>query len=157
MKRTIFGLATILVVFLTVLAVLVVHPARKAKAHHGCSNRTLMGNYGWTEFGYEPEEDPVDSWTAVGLVHFDGNGHFTGTQGYIVKSGVLTGPGGTTAGTYHVDSDCTILITYDFESETYTIHGVVVGPHGSEIKAVGSSSGSDLTASVDVKKIADQD
>ena len=32
MKRTIFGLATILVVFLTVFAVLVLHPVRKVKA-----------------------------------------------------------------------------------------------------------------------------
>jgi hypothetical protein len=44
MKRTIFGLATILLVFLTVLAVLVVHPSRKVKAHRGCSSRTLMGD-----------------------------------------------------------------------------------------------------------------
>ena len=55
MKRTIFGLATVLVVFLTVLAVLVVHPVRTVKAHHGCSDRTLMGDYGWTEFGSDKE------------------------------------------------------------------------------------------------------
>jgi hypothetical protein len=61
MKRTIFGLATILVVFLTVLAVLVVHPSRKVKAHRGCSNRTLMGDYGWTEFGTEFEYTPPPS------------------------------------------------------------------------------------------------
>ena len=58
MKRTIFGLATILLVFLTVLAVLVVHPSRKVKAHRGCSDRTLMGDYGWTEFGTEFEYTP---------------------------------------------------------------------------------------------------
>ncbi|MGO8733155.1 MAG: hypothetical protein ACLQVM_10205 [Terriglobia bacterium] len=71
MKRTIFGLATILVVFLTVFAVLAVHPSRKVKAHRGCSDRTLIGDYGWTEFGTEFEETPYSFWTYDALVHFD--------------------------------------------------------------------------------------
>jgi hypothetical protein len=159
MKRTIFGLATILVVFLTVLALLVVHPVRTVKAHHGCSDRTLMGNYGWTEFGYEPEEDPVDFWTAVGLVHFDGNGHFTGTDIYSIDSGTPDpdNPTSDTDGTYTINSNCTITITYTWESATYTDHGVVVGADGSEVIADEYGSGSDTTGHVDIKKIADSD
>ena len=156
MKRAVLGLATIFIVFLSVFAVFLVRPLRTAKANRGCSNRTVMGNYGWSEFGMEPETKGTPFWTMAGLAHFDGNGNFTGTQGYIVQSGVPTGPGATT-GTYHVDSDCTITITYDFESETYTDDGVVVGPNGSEIMAAESSSGSDTTGKVDIKKIADWD
>jgi uncharacterized membrane protein len=58
MKRTIFVLASILVVLVALIAVLVVRPVRKVKAQTGCSNRTLMGNYGWTEFGTEFEYTP---------------------------------------------------------------------------------------------------
>ena len=154
MKRAVLGLATIFIVFLSVFAVFLGRPLHTAKASRGCSNRTVMGNYGWSEFGMEPETKGTPFWTMAGLAYFDGNENFTGTQGYMVTNGVPTPPGATT-GTYHVDSDCTITITYDFESETYTDHGVVVGPNGSEIMAVESSSGSDTTGKVDLKRLAD--
>ena len=161
MKRIIFGLATILVVFLTVLAVLVVRPLRTVKAQHGCSDRTLMGNYGWTEFGYEPEEDPADFWTAVGLVHFDGNGHFTGSKIYEIDNGVPdpNNPSSDIDGAYTVKSDCTITITYTWTSDSaaYTDHGVVVGANGSEVIAAEQGSNSDTTGHVDIKKIPDSD
>jgi hypothetical protein len=163
MKRTIFGLATILVVFLTVLAVLAVRPLRTVKAHHGCSDRTLMGNYGWTEFGYEPEDTPTPNfWTSIALVHFDGNGNFTGGEGYSVDNGSPDADNGTTSitdGTYTVNSDCTIKITYTWGS-TYHDHGVVVGPDGSEVIAdeYGPDSGSDMTTGhVNMKKVSDSD
>ena len=158
MKRTIFGLATILVVFLTVLAVLAVRPLRTVKAHHGCSDRTLMGNYGWTEFGYEPEGAP-DFWTAAGLVHFDGNGHFSSNDIYSIDNGTPdpNNPSSDTDGTYTVNSDCTIAITYTWESGTYTDHGVVVGADGSEVIANEYSGSNDTTGQVDIKKVPDLD
>jgi hypothetical protein len=118
-----------------------------------------MGDYGWTEFGYEPESDPVDFWTAVGLVHFDGDGHFTGNNIYSIDSGTPDpdNPTSDTDGTYTVNSNCTITITYTWESATYTDHGVVVGADGSEVIADEYGSGSDTTGHVDIKKIPDSD
>jgi len=160
MKRIIFGLATILVVFLTVLAVLVVRPLRTVKAQHGCSDRTLMGDYGWTEFGteFEVTSTPNPSfWTQAGLVHFDGHGNVAASKMYYVENGVSAGPGSAT-GTYIVGSDCTIKITYQYEGDTYIAQGVVVGANGSEVIAVDyNNSATDTTGHVEIKKIADSD
>ena len=157
MKRTIFGLTTAVVVFLTVLAVFAVRPLRTVKAHHGCSNGTLMGNYGWTEFGYEPENDPVDSWTATALLHFDGHGNLTGTNVYSVNNGVLGAVTDFTDASYVVSSDCTVTITYTWQSGTYTEHGVVVGADGSEVMASEYSAANDTTGHVDIRKVGDSD
>jgi hypothetical protein len=153
MKRTILRFASALGVFLAVLGVLAVHQVRTVKAHHGCSERTLMGDYGWTEFGLEPETTGTPFWSQTGLVHFDGNGNFTGRDLYDVESGALDGPS-TEAGTYTVDSACTITISYTWESEVYTDHGVIVGANGSEVIAEESSELSDTTGHVDMKQIA---
>jgi len=162
MKRTIFGLATILLVFLTVLAVLVVHPSRKVKAHRGCSDRTLMGDYGWTEFGTEFEYSPPQFWTQVALVHFDGNGTFTASEAYGIVNGVPDANNGigSASGTYTVTPNCTIQITYTWDSDTYYDHGVVVDADGSEVIAdeYGPQTGPEMTTGhVDIKKVADSD
>ena len=159
MKRTIFGLATMLVVFLTILVVLVVRPSRTVKAHRGCSDRTLMGEYGWSEFGYEPELTPNDFWTATAFVNFDGQGTFSGSNVYSIDSGTPDphNPSEMTGGTYTVSSNCTVTITYTWEGDIYTDHGVVVGADGSEVIANEYGSGHDTTGHVDIKKIPDSD
>ncbi|MGB7592669.1 MAG: hypothetical protein WBO19_15650 [Terriglobia bacterium] len=162
MKRTIFGLATVLVVFLTVLAVLVVHPLRTVKAHHGCSDRTLMGDYGWTEFGSDKEDTPTPTyfWTVTALVHFDGNGHFSASDVWEVDDGVSSGPL-TGAGTYTVNSNCTMTITYTTGDVTWSDNGVIVDANGGEIIAseYGPAPPSEdaTTGHVDIKKIGDSD
>jgi hypothetical protein len=161
MKRTIFGLAAILVVCLAVFAVLAVHPLRTVKAHHGCSPHTLLGDYGWTEFGSDVEEStPTTFWTATALAHFDGNGNFSLSDYKEVDDGVPNGPLSTT-GTYTVNSNCTMTITYAFESFTYNNNGVIVGANGDEVIAseFGPAPPSDeaTTGHVTIKKIGDSD
>jgi hypothetical protein len=167
MKRTIFGLATILVVSLTVLAVLLARPLRTVKAHHGCSERTLMGSYGWTEFGLEPEDAtpphtppiPPTFWTEAGVVTFDGHGTFAGSNVYDVNNGTPDplGPTEFTDGSYSVGSDCSVKITYTWESNTYTDHGAIVGADGSKVIATEQGSNSDTTGHVSIKKMGDLD
>ena len=154
MKRTILAATTLLVVFATVLTVLLVRPLGTVKAHHGCSNRTLVGDYGWTEFGLEPETTGAPFWTQTGLVHFDGTGTFSGSNIHYVESGTASGPS-TETGTYSVDSNCTVSITYTWDSETYTDNGVVVGLNGSEVVANEYGSASDTTGHVDIKRVTD--
>ena len=152
MKRTIFVLATVLVVSLTVLAVLLVHPVRTVKAHHGCSDSTLMGNYGWTEFGYEPEDSPPDFWTATALVNFNGHGGLSGSGAWSVDNSVFETPTNATfEGTYTVDSDCTVTMNYTIDPYSYVDHGVIVGADGNEI--IGIEQGYETTGQIDMKKI----
>jgi hypothetical protein len=144
-----------LVVFAAVIAVLVVRPVRTVKAQPGCSNRTLMGNYGWTEFGHEPESEGTPFWTMVGLVQFDGNGNFSGSNIYYIENGTPdpANPSSVTGGTYTVNSNCAVTITYSWEGETYTDHGLIVDAVGGEVIADEYSSDNDTTGHVDVKKI----
>jgi hypothetical protein len=160
MKRTIFALSTVLVVFVAVFAVLVVRPVRKVKATPTpCStlNGTLEGYYGWTEFGLEPESFRIPFWTQVGLAYFDGSGNFSESNIYYIENGVPDSgnPGSVTGGTYTVSSDCTMTITYSWGGETYYDNGVVVAG-GSEVIAdeYGPPRGRDMTTGhVEIKKV----
>jgi hypothetical protein len=158
MKRMIFGLATLAIVFVAVLAVVGVHPAHKVKANRGCSNWSLRGTYGWTEFGEEPETSN-EFWTTTALASFDGKGNFTENNIYYIENGTPDpgNPSTSTDGTYNVNSNCTVTITYGWEGETFTDHGIVVGTDASEVLATEQSNENDTTGHVDLKKVTDDD
>jgi len=165
MKRTIVVLATIIVVFVAVFAVLVLRPVRKVKATSICSAAMLNGYYTWGEFGTEFEvpftlpPHPALSWTQAGFVNFDGIGTVAGSDMYYIENGVASGPF-TTTGTYTVggtEPACTVTITYTWEKATYTDHGVIIldAPSvGSEVIAVEQSSKKYTTGNVDIKRVA---
>jgi hypothetical protein len=148
MKRTIFVLATLLVVFVTAFAVLVLRPVRRVKANPGCSNGTLMGSYGVTVSGFDEADVP---WTYSALFNLDGNGGLSATEAYTIKFFTLSAPGAEnfTGATYTVNSDC---------SMTFTIgntvgQGVIVKASGGEVvgevlTSSNSSSQSHLNAKV---------
>jgi len=150
MKRTIFALATILVVFVAVFAALVLRPVPKVKAHRGCSNRTLMGNYGFNGFGFNSGEPA----TLEGLLNFDGNGNLSGSSFYAVVNGTPDpgNPNSFTGATYTVNSDCTMTANgISMFSATVTAYGVVVG--GSEITGDLLSSNSNTTATFHAERV----
>ena len=161
MKRTILGLATILVVLLTVLAVLVVHPTRRVKASVGCTASTLSGPYGWSEFGLEPEDArplhwppiPPSFWTESALVDFTPTsataGTFTGSDVSYIENGKPQ-TSGFTGGNYTVESDCSVTMTYTWDSVTYTDHGIIVG---NEVIATEQDSSNDTTGHVVLKQV----
>jgi hypothetical protein len=116
-----------------------------------------MGDYGWSEFGSDVEDSPTPTnfWTTTALVHFDGNGNFSLSNTWEVDDGVSSGPF-TGAGTYTVNPNCTMTITYTQESETYNDNGVIVGAVGEEVitSEYGPASGEyQTTGHVDMKKI----
>jgi hypothetical protein len=89
-------------------------------------------------------------------VHFDGDGNFSGSNINYVESGTASGPS-TETGTYSVDSNCTVSITYSWNSDTYTDNGVVVGLNGSEVVANEYSSVPDTTGHVDIKRVTEEE
>jgi hypothetical protein len=159
MKRTILGLATILIVFLAVLAVLTVHPIRRVKAIPACSDSTLNGYYAWTEFGSEPEDAkllvPPSFWVESALVNFNGTGGFSGSDIYYIENGRPDpqNPSELTGGTYTVNSDCSVSMTYTWQGKTYADNGVVL-LGGTEIRAVEQSDKHDTTGQVIIKEAA---
>ena len=91
MKRTIFALSTILVVFVALFAVLVLRPVPKAKAATGCSDATLRGNYGLVASGWYGHVDAPLEFLPGNfsmLVSFNGRGGFSGSHLNMVINGV---------------------------------------------------------------------
>ena len=151
MKRTTFALATIVVVLSIVSVVLLVHPMRTVKAHPGCSDRTLTGNYAWAEFGYQPEDIPPDFWATTALVNFNGQGSFTASAGYEVDNAVYDATNVSFDGSYTVHSNCTVTLTYTYDAHPFESYGVIVGPDAAEITGV--DGGYETTGQMDLKKV----
>jgi hypothetical protein len=151
-----FTLAAILVLFVAVYAVLALRPVPKVKAHRGCSNATLQGAYGLTAFGAYSSVSPWSPSTVVGLVTFDGNGHFSGTL-TLVGGGHIYTPATTFSGvTYTVTSSCTITTgEIDLQGTEVTLNGTVVDATGGSevITDMEAPSAETTTLTVDMKKV----
>jgi len=136
MKRTIFVVATILVVFATLFAVLVLRPVPKAKANCYCSARLLNGNYGLTAFGGAGTSSATvfPPASAVGLVTFDGSSHVSAKYIYTAVGGSVIQSNQTASGTYTVGSDC------KFSATVASLFGATVTFNGTVIDAEGGSA-----------------
>jgi hypothetical protein len=166
MKRTIFGLATILVVFVAIFAVFALRPVAKVRAgYSGCSNKTLKGNYGLVASGFKgglpgATEIYLPANFSM-LVNFDGNGHFSASKlnAFVAGNPSSHNPASFTGGLYTVLSDCTCTLNtgyLDTFEATITAYGIVVDTGGDEL--VGSAYASDnlnITGTFDAKKIAE--
>jgi len=156
MKRTIFAIVTVLVVFMAVFGVLVLRPVPKVKAnHHGCSNATLFGNYGLVGSGwYLPDSAPLGPANASAVVTFDGKGGFSGYNVYVVVEGDFIGPFTFSNETYTVNPDCTFSVTFtepDIFKGSAIINGTVVDKEGHEI--IGNVLASGTTATWKARKV----
>ena len=148
MKRTIFGLASILVVLLTLFAVLVLHPVRTAKAQYGCSDRTVKGTYGFAGFGFYAGSPA----SVTGSLIFDGEGNFAGTRIHTVQAGITSSELTFSGASYTVSSDCHI---HAFDTAVgLAAHGTVVDAEGgTEVITDLESSGNNVTGTIDIKKV----
>jgi len=156
MKRTIFGLATMLVVFVAVFSVLVLRPVAKVKASQGCSNASLRGNYGLVAQGLFKGEAVTANFSM--LAEFDGKGGFSGSSLNIIFEGIPSGdnPYTFTGGTYTVNSDCTCTLTTPVLAEPFeivTAYGIVVDTGGDEVAGNWFGS-SHATGTFDAKRVA---
>lgn len=158
MKRTIFGLATLLVVFVVAFTVLVLRPVPKVKAHRGCSNATLRGDYGLIGTGFYGTTTPVPANVSL-LLNFDGRGGFSGSSVNFVLDG-SPAPGNPytfSGGTYTVNSDCTYTLSLTDFDATVSVYGAVVDNGGGEISGNVLSSNTNVTGTIDAKKVASEE
>jgi hypothetical protein len=161
MKRTTFVIVTMLVVFVAVFSVLVLRPVTKVKASVGCSNATLIGNYGLVAQGFynapDPEFVPADFSM---LATFNGKGVFTASNLNIVVSGVLeTGSPFSVTGTYACLSNCTCTWTIPNTGPNpwdaiITGMGIALDTGGDEISGNLLSANPNITGTFDAKRVA---
>jgi hypothetical protein len=97
--------------------------------HAGCTNATILGNWGFTGTGVIILPTGPVPVGAVGSVHFDLYGNVSGAQDRSLGGGVQHE---TFSGTYAITNDCALAITtnvYDDAGNlqrTTTLKGVVV-------------------------------
>jgi len=159
MKRTIFALTTIFVVFATVLAAIVIRPIPKVKAQRGCSNGTLRGAYALTGSGFYGSASPWSPSTVVGQVTFDGNEYLNGTLS-LVGGGHIYGSETFSGVKYTVDPTCAITTgEIDLQGTSVTLNGTVIGPIGGNevITDMESPTAQATTLTVDMKKLQGED
>ena len=168
MKRTIFALATLLVVFVTLFVLAVVHPVRRVRAHQGCTEATLEGTYGLVATGWVLVAQAFPGNFSM-LVTFDGKGGFTGDQLNIIAFEAKPAPPGlqlesgspfmNVTGTYTVNADCSYTFTIGNVPENpwnavITAYGVSVDTGGDEIMGNMYSSLKNTTATFDAKRVS---
>jgi hypothetical protein len=88
-----------------------------AASERGCSDATLIGDYGFTIQGYQPNPDGTTSpLKGVAITHFDGAGKLTQRDFVVIAGTPLPGDGDSQTGfqfssgetgTYTVNPDCT--------------------------------------------------
>jgi len=161
MKRTIFALSTMLVVFVAVFAVLALRPVAKVNAdHHGCSNATLRGNYGLVATGFSGGSSaPIyKPWNLSMLANFDGRGGLSGTSMNVFHPAHNPyNPNSFTAGTYTVNADCTCtwhIGEYLMGGEHFTAYGIVVDTGGDEVAGNLLSDDEWVTGTFDAQRVA---
>jgi hypothetical protein len=155
MKRAILGLASMLVVFAALFAVIALRPLPKVKAHYGCSNASLKGNYGLTGSGFFGSASPFSPSSMVGLVTFDGHGNLSGDVN-LVGGGHIYGEANFSGVTYTVSPTCTITTgEIDLYGTEVTLKGAVVDViGGSEVLTdMEAPNTQNTTLTLDLKKV----
>ena len=153
MKRTIFVLLTLLVVFVGVFSVLVLRPVAKVKATNGCTKATLKGTYGLVGSGFSGS-DPA---SLSMVVTFNGMGGASGSNLYTVVGGYQIADNATFSnGTYTIASNCSFVVTMPDllgATDVYA-YGTAVDTGGDEVTGQLLSTLNNLTGTFDAKRVA---
>ena len=165
MKRTIFVLLALLVVFVAAFSVLVLRPVQKVKAGsptNGCTNRTLLGTYGLVGSGFYLHDETNVPADVSGLVTFNGRGTWSGSTLNIVANGSGLPdnpyyiPTGDATATYTVSPDCSVTLQIAGEfggSVTVYAYGTIVDPIAGEIVGNILSSNPNVTGTFHATKV----
>ena len=107
-----------------------------AQAAPSCNNATIRGSYGSKFTGTFGTQEVA----SVGLVKFNGEGNFQGTDTLSFDSSIF--PNRTLIGTYNVKQDCTVQIVFASSlNETVFFSGTIVDG-GKEIFIIETNQGS---------------
>ncbi|MCC5603654.1 hypothetical protein [Nostoc favosum] len=112
-----------------------------AQATPSCNNVTIKGSYGTKFTGTFETENLV----AVGLVKFNGNRNFQGTD--VLSINGTVSPNRPLSGTYSVKQDCTVQIVLTSGSNTASYSGIIVDG-GKEIFLIQTTPGSLITGTL---------
>ena len=141
------------ILFCLLTAVAMTATLKAEDDHHGCSNRSVAGTFGYTVTGIRNGVGPV---AGVGQLTFHRDGTISDGKQTVSFNGVIADE--TYSGTFTVNSDCSGSFTVDVASpiapRTSHVDLVWVGD-ANAAKAMFTDSGTILTA--DAKRISIQD
>jgi hypothetical protein len=106
-------------------------------AHNGCSNATLVGNYGFAFSGFQQQHNKSLPFYGAGIANFDGAGNLSATFAYSLDGTSSTGNPYTAS--YTVNSDCSVSLTATPGSGGDNLVGAIVGD-GAEVLTTDISS-----------------
>ncbi|MBW4588754.1 hypothetical protein G7B40_015265 [Aetokthonos hydrillicola Thurmond2011] len=118
--------------------------AEESRQALNCTNSLLRGYYAASSSGFTSGSTPFN---LVFLDKFDGNGNITGVRGSTSSGGQISQNLSNT-GTYQVNSDCTVTITFTTSSGNSTNFGVIVD-NGRKVRYIGTESGQNISGTLE--------
>jgi len=116
--------------------------AQDAPQRSFCTNRSLQGYYGVKSSGFT--NSGATPFNLVFLDRFDGNGNISGVKGSTSSGGAITQNLSDT-GTYQVNSDCTVTITFDIGNGVKSTNFGVIVDNGRKVFYLGTDSGVNIS------------
>ncbi len=111
-----------------------------------CTNSLLRGSYGASASGFT--NSGSTPFNLVYLDRFDGNGNITGVKGSISSGGQISQNLSNT-GTYQVNSDCTVTITFTSSNGSNSTNFGVIVDNGRKIRYLGTESGQNISGTLE--------
>ncbi len=111
-----------------------------------CTNRALQGYYGAKASGFI--SSGATPFNLVFLDKFDGNGNITGVNGSTSAGGQIAQNLSDT-GTYQVNGDCTVTLTFNNSDGTKSTNFGVVTDNGRKILYLGTDSGVNISGTLE--------
>ena len=137
MQKQSFGISTIAIPLMIVGGLLASgSPARAQSPDGACSNRTILGDYGFTVEGLIlPAPGVALPVRGVHMTHFDGKGNLTQMDSLLANGGPIS-DWTPVVGTYHVNADCTGTILLHPSTGGFVNLRIVVVSKGQKILTV---------------------
>ena len=137
MQKQNFGISTI-AASLAIIGGLLASgsPARAQSPDGACSNRTILGDYGFSVDGLIlPAPGVALPVRGVHMTHFDGKGNLTQIDSLLANGSPIS-DWTPVVGTYHVNADCTGTILLHPSTGGFVNLRIVVVGQGKEIHTV---------------------
>jgi hypothetical protein len=137
MKKRSFRFSIVATPLMIVCGLLASSASARAESEDGaCSNRTILGDYGFTVEGLIlPAPGVTIPVRGVHMTHFDGKGNLTQVDSILANGGPLSDWTPVT-GTYHLDANCTGTISLSPSTSGFVNLRIVVVRDGKEIHTV---------------------